>query len=227
MSGERITQTKLASKKFVETVIPEDCSVGVVTYAEDAERTCDFSLNVDFLQKTVDGVSTRSATNIESGLVEAEHQLTNMGGKRYIVLMTDGEANRGKTGDDLIAYANELKEQGISIYTLGFFQGGGGNGDAQRILEGIASDGHHYEVESVDDLEPFFNDMAEEINGTKFTFAKEEENPDALNHSEYFVQLGDDAYVIQNKGVSNGWFVSRSDESKAAFKTFIRSIVFE
>lgn len=66
-----------------------------------------------------------------------------------------------------------------------------------------------------------------EINGTKFTFAKEEENPDALNHSEYFVQLGDDAYVIQNKGVSNGWFVSRSDESKAAFKTFIRSIVFE
>lgn len=174
MSGERITQTKLASKKFVETVIPEDCSVGVVTYAEDAERTCDFSLNVDFLQKTVDGVSTRSATNIESGLVEAEHQLTNMGGKRYIVLMTDGEANRGKTGDDLIAYANELKEQGISIYTLGFFQGGGGNGDAQRILEGIASDGHHYEVESVDDLEPFFNDMAEEINGTKFVYVRME-----------------------------------------------------
>ena len=174
MSGERITQTKLASKKFVETVIPEDCSVGVVTYAEDAERTCDFSLNVDFLQKTVDGVSTRSATNIESGLIEAEHQLTNMGGKRYIVLMTDGEANRGKTGDDLIAYANELKEQGISIYTLGFFQGGGGNGDAQRILEGIASDGHHYEVESVDDLEPFFNDMAEEINGTKFVYVRME-----------------------------------------------------
>ena len=134
MSGERIRQTKLASKKFVETVTPEDCSVGVVTYSDEATRICDFSLNVDFLSRIVDSLGTYSSTNIEAGLLEAEQQLAGMDGKRYIVLMTDGEANRGKTGDELIEYAKELQNEGIRIYTLGFFQSGGSNGEAQRIL---------------------------------------------------------------------------------------------
>jgi hypothetical protein len=66
-----------------------------------------------------------------------------------------------------------------------------------------------------------------EINGTTFTFAKEGEDTDALDHNSYYVERGGDVYLIQNKGVSTGWFTSRSDESKAAFKTFIQSIVFK
>ena len=44
------------------------------------------------------------------------------GEKKIIVLMSDGEPNEGKQGDELIAYADELKKEGILIYTLGFFE---------------------------------------------------------------------------------------------------------
>ena len=42
--------------------------------------------------------------------------------RNIIVLMSDGEPNEGKQGEDLIAYANEIKESGVLIYTLGFFE---------------------------------------------------------------------------------------------------------
>ena len=71
---------------------------------------------------------------------------------RIIVLMTDGEANEGKTGDDLIAYADELKQQGYLLYTLGFFQDLTDKSEPQRVLEAMASNGHHYEVENAEDL---------------------------------------------------------------------------
>ncbi len=40
--------------------------------------------------------------------------------KKIIVLMSDGEPNEGKTGDELIEFAETIKNEGIYIYTLGF-----------------------------------------------------------------------------------------------------------
>jgi len=66
----------------------------------------------------------------------------------------------------------------------------------------------------------------EKIGDVTYTFEKGSDDTDIYDHYDYFVQRGDDLYLVQNKGVSNGWVVTRSDESKKAFKTFIHSVKF-
>ena len=172
MSGDPMQQTKEAAHKFLDTILPENAAVGIVTYSDDATRWCNFSMNAAYLQQGVNDVHTFSSTNIEAGLREAATMLSGDAKNKIIVLMSDGEANRGRTGDDLIAYADELKAQGISIYTLGFFHSLSSKAEPQRVMEGIAGEGHHYEVESAEDLSAFFADMADEINGTKYVYLR-------------------------------------------------------
>lgn len=93
--------------------------------------------------------------------------------KKIIVLMSDGEPNEGKEGEDLIAYADDIKSDDILIYTLGFFENmSGSKSSAQYLMEQLASDGCHYEVASADDLVFFFEDMADQINGQKYIYVR-------------------------------------------------------
>ncbi len=174
MAGSPMEETKKASVKFIDTILDEDASIGIVTYDDSASMQADFSADKAALEATVSGIYDGGSTNIEAGLAEAEAMLRTSGArKKIIVLMSDGEPNAGKEGDELIAYADSLKEKGIIIYTLGFFESlGGYKSYAQTLMEGIASDGCHYEVASADDLVFFFEDMADQINGQKYIYIR-------------------------------------------------------
>ena len=174
MAGSPMEETKKASVKFIDTILDEDASIGIVTYDDSASMQADFSVDKAALETTVSGIYDGGSTNIEAGLAEADSMLRTSGArKKIIVLMSDGEPNAGKEGDELIAYADSLKEKGIIIYTLGFFESlGGYKSSAQTLMEGIASDGCHYEVASADDLVFFFEDMADQINGQKYIYIR-------------------------------------------------------
>lgn len=174
MSGTPIAETQKASTKFVNTILDEDASVGVVTYDNSAYVLSDFSVSKDSLTSVLSDIYSGGGTNIESGLSEARRMLSTSGAKKkIIVLMSDGEPNDGKEGDSLIDYADEIKNDGIIIYTLGFFESlGSYKSSAQILMEDIASDGCHYEVASADDLVFFFEDMADQINGQKYIYIR-------------------------------------------------------
>lgn len=174
MSGTPMEETKKASVNFIDTILDEDASIGIVTYDNSASMLSDFSVNKSTLTNAVSDIWDGGGTNIEAGLAEAHSMLSKSNAKKkIIVLMSDGEPNDGKEGDDLIAYADELKDDGIIIYTLGFFENMGGyKSSAQLLMEGIASDGCHYEVASADDLVFFFEDVADQINGQKYIYIR-------------------------------------------------------
>lgn len=174
MSGTPIEETKKAATKFVNTILEEDASIGIVTYQDSANQLSDFSIDKEYLTGKVENISDGGGTNIESGLAEAKSMLDSSNAKKkIIVLMSDGEPNEGKEGDELIAYADEIKNDDILIYTLGFFENmGGGKSSAQYLMEHLASDGCHYEVASADDLVFFFEDMADQINGQKYIYVR-------------------------------------------------------
>ena len=174
MSGTPMEETKKASTKFINTILGEDASIGIVTYEESAEQVSDFSIDRNYLTEKAAAISDGGGTNIEAGLAEATSMLNNSNAKKkIIVLMSDGEPNRGKEGEELIAYADELKDSGILIYTLGFFENmGGEKSSAQYLMEKLASDGCHYEVANADDLVFFFEDMADQINGQKYIYVR-------------------------------------------------------
>lgn len=174
MSGTPMEETKKAATKFIDTVLEEDASIGIVTYEDSSEQLSDFSVDKNHLTEIVADISDGGGTNIESGLAEAKSMLDSSNAKKkIIVLMSDGEPNRGKEGEELIAYANGIKSNDILIYTLGFFENMGGNkSSAQYLMEHLASDGCHYEVASADDLVFFFEDMADQINGQKYIYIR-------------------------------------------------------
>lgn len=174
MSGTPMEETKKAATNFVNTILEEDASIGIVTYEDSAERLSDFSVDKNHLTGIAAGISSGGGTNIESGLAEAKSMLDSSNAKKkIIVLMSDGEPNEGKEGEDLITYADEIKDDDILIYTLGFFENmGGSKSSAQYLMEHLASEGCHYEVASADDLVFFFEDMADQINGQKYIYIR-------------------------------------------------------
>lgn len=174
MSGKPMEETKKASYNFISTILKEDASIGIVTYDNSSYMLSDFSVDEGVLTTAVSSIYTGGGTNIEGGLAEAYSMLnTSNAKKKIIVLMSDGEPNDGKTGDSLIAYSDKLKEDGIIIYTLGFFESlDSYKSSAQLLMEGIASDGCHYEVASADDLVFFFDDVADQINGQKYIYIR-------------------------------------------------------
>ena len=174
MSGTPIEETKKASMNFIDTILEEDASIGIVTYDDNAEQLANFSVDKDHLTEIISALSDGGGTNIEAGLTEAQSMLDSSSAKKkIIVLMSDGEPNEGKEGEELIAYADQIKNDDILIYTLGFFENMGGNkSSAQYLMEQLASDGCHYEVANADDLVFFFEDMADQINGQKYIYIR-------------------------------------------------------
>lgn len=174
MSGTPLEETKKASTKFVDRILDEDASIGIVTYDNSANMVSDFSVDKNSLKTVANNIGGGGGTNIEAGLIKAQEMLSiSKAKKKIIVLMSDGEPNDGKVGDDLISYANSIKADGTYIYTLGFFQSmGSGKSSAQVLMEQIASEGCHYEVSNADDLVFFFGDIADQINGQKYIYVR-------------------------------------------------------
>lgn len=173
MSGTPMEETKKASSNFVNTVLEQDASIGIVTYENASDIVSGFSTDRAALQSIVSGLYDGGGTNIEAGLRDAQWMLEKTDAKKkIIVLMSDGEPNAGLVREDLIAYADEIKETGTIIYTIGFFESLSERSYAQYLMECIASDGCHYEVANADQLSFFFEDMADQINGQKYIYAR-------------------------------------------------------
>lgn len=173
MQGTPINETRTAASKFVDSILGEGANIGIVSYSGNAETIASISTSNDYLQDAIGTLRANGNTNIDEGLQYAASMLSSSRAeKQAIVLMSDGEPNAGRTGDELVAYANQLKNKGITIYTLGFFQALDDKAAAQALMEDIASDGCHYEVASSEDLVYFFGDVADQLNGTRYIYVR-------------------------------------------------------
>ncbi len=167
MSGEPIDQLKEAADRFVDVAIEGEARAGVITYADDAEVVQQLSESDGLLSAQIAEIEANGNTNIDAGLTTASSMMaTSTAARKIVVLMSDGEPNRGRTGDELVAYADELKQQDFLIYAVGIGSDAAGN----ELLSRIASEGCYYELAGAGELEGFFADIANEINGVRQTY---------------------------------------------------------
>ncbi len=207
MDGEPLAQTKTAANKFIETVLREDAASALVTYSGSAEKRSGFSKKESDLKDEIQEISVDGETNMEAGLEMASNLLRDSSAKKkIIVLMSDGEPTTGKAGAELIEYAEQLKQRGMYIYTLGFFENVSDASSAQALMEGIASEACHYEVSDADSLKFFFGDIADQINGQKYIYIRI-------------------ACPVNVSVTSNGETLDSSDEEKV--RTSYGSLTFE
>ena len=176
MGGKPIEEVVKASEKFVNTVLKEEASIGVVAYDNSSLTICNFCKNKKHLIDSFSKLNAYGGTNIESGLKQADDMLDKSSAKKkIIVLMSDGQPNDGKLGQDLIDYAESLRNKGIYIYTLGFFSSlySSNRAYSQDLMKQIAGDeSFYFDIDDVDNIVYFFGDIADQISGQKYIYIK-------------------------------------------------------
>ena len=177
MAGDPIDEVNRAVGSFGETVLQApnasegNVRVGVVSFDSDAEVHLNLSTSIP---ASAD-LSTGGGTNMGAGLEEAAGMLDgSTADRKIVVIMTDGQPNEGMSDEELVEYAQRLKDEGCYVYTLGFFSGitPGSKSAPQRLLEKIASEGCHYEITDASDLKFFFGDIADQINGVRYNYIR-------------------------------------------------------
>ena len=189
MDGTPINQTREAGDKFVDSVLSQSPStrISLVTYSGGAKKVIEASSDIASLKQSVSNLRASGGTNIHEGLSFAKEILDQSSSKKkLIVLMSDGEPNQGANdnGDykkPLIKLADQLKQQDVIIYTLGFFHNLSGSvlNECKQLMSAIATEGYDYIVDKAEDVKfnvddpesdlyKVFSDFAEMVNGKKY-----------------------------------------------------------
>lgn len=188
MEGEPMDKLMAAAEKFCQSVLSASGTnrVAIITYSTYAYMKCDFTDDMPVLTDAIHDMSEYGTTNIYDALGIANDLLENSSANiKNVVLMSDGLPNEGAEINDgqydyndysRYSYANAVYDRAVSyhpsynIYTLGFFHSlyGDMKAFAGRFMEDLQNAGY-YEVESVNDLEFTFGEIAEDITETKVT----------------------------------------------------------
>ena len=123
--------------------------------------------------------------------------------QKIMVMMSDGAPCDGPDDDGdfnspIIRQANQLKDDSIIIYSLGFFHENGDAdiGSCRSLMNAIATTGYHYEISSLSDVQPIFDDIARQVGGETYQYirisdadADTEQAPDAQQQEEDGMQV--------------------------------------
>ncbi|MCR5296168.1 MAG: VWA domain-containing protein [Clostridiales bacterium] len=172
MQGTPITETKDAAVRFIRNTFGEKVEIGLVTFSYSADVKAAFGTGRSDLTDVVNRLSAGGGTNIGDALMKANEMLQSSDRRKIIVLMSDGYPESGMGPDQLVELAEEIKQSGVTIYTLGFYQEIDNKADCQALMEKIASEGCHYEVDSAFNLRFFFSDVAEQMIGVRFIYIR-------------------------------------------------------
>ncbi|MCL2486340.1 MAG: VWA domain-containing protein, partial [Oscillospiraceae bacterium] len=170
MKGVPLAKAKEAAKHFFSKVMGEENTrAGLVQYADKALVLADLDSSAAQLKEKTDALSSKGQTNIYAGLLAVEEIFADSGDRnKIIVLLSDGFPTKGKSGKEIVEYANQLKEDGYQIYTLGFFHAEAAKNDGDKkdgvaLLTRIATDDLFFEVNDPEELDGLLGAIAEEI----------------------------------------------------------------
>jgi Mg-chelatase subunit ChlD len=127
--GVKIESAKKAALQYIEQVANEPRPagvthyIGVVTFSDSASLACPLTTSYGEAKKTVISLGTIAWTNLGAGLDTALQELSKLpaGAKKFIILLSDGMTNRGKSRESILQTSvAEARRQGICIHTVGF-----------------------------------------------------------------------------------------------------------
>lgn len=154
----KLEEAKKAAREFIDTINPSIRN-GLVVFADDAQVLLSLTSDKDATLKKIDELSSGGWTAMGDGIVEAVEELSeSSNADKYIVLMSDGESNRGKSPVD----ARDLAvTNGIIIHTVAF-----GDDADKNLLQNIAktTGGEYSFAATGQNLVDAFTEIAEGIN---------------------------------------------------------------
>jgi len=244
MSGDKIDYLKKACRKLIDHLSPGDFA-GVVaydTYVYEVATIREITQEQkEVLKKEISKLEARTATNLSGGLIKALNWLNDMdlpdNTILRVILFTDGQANVGIKGKELLNLVNKTKDR-CTISCFGF-----GNDCSHELLADLSlkGDGNFSFIDSADAALTAFG---RELGGLVSTYAqniKIKIQPDKNNR---IIEVLNDEDVNEDNGLVNielrdilaqekKWVVARVNLSKVekplprkvnAFKIFVEYV---
>jgi Ca-activated chloride channel family protein len=157
-SGDKLAWVKESLYTLVDNLREQD-SVGIVVYAgRDAvvlQPTP--GSNKAQIRNAIEQLSSGGSTNGEAGIDRAyalAEQAKIEGGNNRVILMTDGDFNVGRTGDDLVDFVESKREKHITLTTVGF--GRGNYNDASMEAFARKANGNYFYIDKLDEAARIF-----------------------------------------------------------------------
>lgn len=189
MSDTPAQVQKKAAIKFCDFIINASGNnyVAIVKLNTSSTVGCEFTTDLNTLTNYINGIPASGGTNMEQALTCSRDLLNSIPDKtgiiKNIVLCSDGLPESGSTsiegpytssdhyynysyGNAVYNTATEIKKNGISLYTLGFFHSLSGVDFefGKRLMSDIAtSKDYYHEVTDADKLEFTFGEIAGDI----------------------------------------------------------------
>ena len=198
MAGDKLDYLQKACRKLIDHLAPGDY-MGVVAYdsavyevAPVREVTQEQKEN---LKKDISKLRSGSATNMSGGLLKALEWINKMdlpdGTVLRVILFTDGHANVGIRGRDLIGVVSEQKDR-ATVSAFGF-----GNDCNQELLADIAArgDGNYAFIDSADAALTAFG---RELGGLMTTYAQNIKIHISPDKNNEIVEILNDEDVVED-----------------------------
>ena len=163
---ERLDYAKFASKSFLDQVRwkTED-KIGLIDFGTDVTQTVPLTSNVDAVKSGIDTLQASGETATGDALKTAIDALSGeTSGDRFIVLLSDGQANRGSYST--LQSATLAKNNGIKIYTIGF---GRDVNESELTLIAWITDGNYFFASDANQLVMVFKQIAFQVQASTKT----------------------------------------------------------
>ncbi len=167
-----IDKIKNASKNFVSTITKKDASTAIVAYDNEPLVTSDFSKNEANLISAIDCISAGGDADVIKGIEKANELLSESTSRKKSIVIVCNDEYSEETKTKVKEISDNLKSQGIYIYTIGLLSHLSEKSDMQSFIESVASEACHYEIDNDTVMNDIFSDIASQIRGEKYMYIR-------------------------------------------------------
>lgn len=202
MNGSKIDYLRKACRKLIDHLAPEDYA-GVVAFDSEVYEVSPICKTTqeqkEIIKKKISELKAGSATNLFGGLVKALEWINVMDlpieTVLRVIVFTDGQANVGLTGKNLLSAAIE-KKQRVSVSTFGF-----GMDCHQDFLAEVSSrcEGNYAFIDSADAAMSAFG---RELGGLMSTYAQDIKVSITPDKNNSIVEILNDEDVEEKDGIA-------------------------
>ncbi|MDA8424466.1 MAG: VWA domain-containing protein [Nitrospiraceae bacterium] len=176
MAGEKIERAKESVLQFLQLMEPAD-RAALITFSDTVDRTALLTADINQLQQATETIKAGGHTALFDALAAGVEAVQGVPGRRAVILLTDGIANRGAL-DINEAVAAAINEN-VSVYVIGL-----GKDVRAARLEGIAEQtgGFYFFTPSADGLSEIYDVIGKRIRNEYVITYRTEKRADYLRN---------------------------------------------
>lgn len=158
MQGEKLLMVKSALNELVENMRPSD-KIGIVIYAGADGVVLPMAQAQDKarIKAAINSLGSGGGTNAEAGIVKAYEMLEQAkqeGGNNRVIILTDGDFNVGRTGQELVELVASYREKELSLTCVGV--GLGNYNDYQMEYLALQGNGNYFYLDTMEEAQRIF-----------------------------------------------------------------------